>query len=201
MKSSSCGTTLASATKNGFELTTSQDLNGTSTGTELRQIAPHHDCVFLVQPFLGDRRRGDAHSGLARRLAPAAAVIADAVLLPVCVIGVTRPERILDLRVILAASIDVADKKPDRRAGGPAFEHAGEDFDHVVLPPLCHVARSSRLAAVEIALNIGFSRARARADSRRPRSRSQARDSRRTRSRKIIYRGCCPTCAACLRSQ
>ena len=72
------------------------------------------------------------------------------------VVGVARAEHVLDLRVVLAARVDVADEKRDRRAGGAAFEHAGEDLDGVLFAPLRHVARGAGLAPVELGLDVGF---------------------------------------------
>ncbi len=109
----------------------------------------------LAEPLARDRARGDAHGGLARRLPAAAAVIADAVFVPIGVIGVPGPERVGDARVVLAARVLVADQKRDRRAGRDAFEHAGEDFDRVRLPALRHMARGPGLAPVEVALDVG----------------------------------------------
>ena len=60
------------------------------------------------------------------------------------------------LRVILAARVDIADQQRDRRAGGLALEHAGEDFDRIVFAPLRDMARRAGLATVEIELDIGF---------------------------------------------
>ena len=112
--------------------------------------------VALAQPLLRDRARGDAHGGLARRLPSAAAVVADAVLLPVRVVGVAGTERVGDVRVVLAARVLVADQQRDRRAGRAAFEHAGEDLHRVRLAPLRDVPRRAGPAAIELALDVGF---------------------------------------------
>jgi hypothetical protein len=55
---------------------------------DLREIATHADAECFGEPFLGDDGCGDAHRRLARGRAPAAARIADAVFLPVGVVGV-----------------------------------------------------------------------------------------------------------------
>ena len=112
--------------------------------------------MALGEPLARDRACGHAHRRLARRLPAAAAVVADAVLLPVGVVGVPGTERVGDARVILAALILVADQERDRRAGRPALEHAGQDLDGVGLAALRHVARRAGLAAVEVALDVGF---------------------------------------------
>src|SRR5437764_1332394 len=84
-----------------------------------------------MQP--GDGAGGHPAGGLARRRAAAAAIVADAVLGPVGVVGVPRAEAVLDLAVILGALVLVLDQQADRRAGGQALEHAGEDLDPVGL--------------------------------------------------------------------
>ena len=125
-------------------------------GSELRQVAADRDAVALAQPLPGDGARGDAHRGLARRLPAAAAVVADAVLLPVRVVGVAGAERVGDVRVVLAALVLVADQQRDRRARRAALEHAGQDLDGVGLAPLRHVPRRAGPAAVEFVLDVGL---------------------------------------------
>src|SRR5262245_40266009 len=72
----------------------------------------------------------DARCRLPRRGAPAAAIVADAVLSPVGVVRVPGAELVLDLGVVLASGIDIADQKRDRRtrchvAAGLILENAG----------------------------------------------------------------------------
>ena len=62
---------------------------------ELDHGAAHLDAV--AQDLAGDGAGGDAHRGLARRLAAAAAIVAHAVFLEVGVVGVARAELVLDL--------------------------------------------------------------------------------------------------------
>src|SRR5260221_571646 len=88
---------------------------------ERRGLPARVHAVALVQPFLRDRTRGHAYRRLARRSAPAAAVVAQPVFLPVGVVGVTGPERVGERAVVLAALILVADEKADRRARGLSF--------------------------------------------------------------------------------
>src|SRR6185437_10850720 len=97
---------------------------------------------------------GNARRGLARRGAAAAAVVADAVFLPVGIVGMARPEAVLDRRVVLAARILVLDHERDRRARGLTFEHTGEDLDLVGLAALRREARLPRLATVEPMLDV-----------------------------------------------
>ena len=61
-----------------------------------------------------------------------------------------------DVGVVLAALILVADEQRDRRAGGAALEHAGENLHGIRLAPLRDVARGARLAAVEFGLDVGL---------------------------------------------
>ena len=67
-----------------------------------------------------------------------------------------RPEPVGDVAVVLRALIDVLDQQLDRRAGGLALEHAGQDLDLVGLLPLRRVARLARPALVEPVLDIGL---------------------------------------------
>src|SRR5262249_21991310 len=73
-----------------------------------------------------DGAGGDAARRLARRGAAAAAIVADAVFLPVGVVGVARPEAVLDRAVVLRALVDIVDDERDRRAGGQPLEDARE---------------------------------------------------------------------------
>ena len=116
----------------------------------------NRDPVALAQPFARDRTGRDAHRRFAGRLPPAAAVIAEAVLVPVGVVGVARPEGLGNCGVIPASRVFVADQKRDRRAGGPSFEHARQNFDAVGLAALGDMSRGSGLAPVEVALDVGL---------------------------------------------
>src|SRR5260221_1555053 len=122
--------------------------------TELREMAAHFDPVALAQPLFRDRTGGDADRGLARGSPAAATVVAQAVLLPVRVVGVTRAEGVGERAVLLAALVLVPDDETDRRARGPALEYAGEDLDAVGFLSLRDVARGPRLPAVELLLNV-----------------------------------------------
>src|SRR5690606_54037 len=90
-----------------------------------REILPQD----VMQNFAGDAAGGDAHRGFARGGAPAAAIIADAVLRLIGEVGMAGAVLLGDFRIILGALIDILDDEADRRAGGHAFEHAGDDFD------------------------------------------------------------------------
>src|SRR5690606_186152 len=102
------------------------------------------------QPLPGDHRRGHAHRGLARGGTAAAARVADAVLLPVGVVGVARAELARDVRVVPAARVGVADQQRDRGAGGDALVHAAEDLDLVGLAPRRGVPGPARGAAPQV---------------------------------------------------
>ena len=61
-----------------------------------------------------------------------------------------------DIAVIPASLILVADQQTDWRTGRFPFKDPGEDFHGIRLTTLCHVARSTRLATVELSLNFSF---------------------------------------------
>ena len=115
-----------------------------------------------MQPFLGDRSCRDAPCRLARRSASAAAMIADAVFLPVGVVGVAGAEGVGDIAVILAALVFVADEQRDGCAGGLAFEHAGQYLHRVRFAALRDVARGAGFAAVEVMLDVGLAQLHSR---------------------------------------
>jgi len=125
-------------------------------GPELREMPAHLDAVALAQPFLGDRARSDAYRRLARRRAPAAAVVAQPVFLPVRVVRVSRAKRVGQGGVVFRALILVSDQEADRGARRLPFENAGEDLDAVGFLALRHVARGAGLPAVQLLLNVGF---------------------------------------------
>ena len=60
-----------------------------------------------LQPFLGHRAGGDHRGRSARERAPAAARIADAVLVPVGIVGMAGTETARDVAVVLAALVGV----------------------------------------------------------------------------------------------
>ena len=123
---------------------------------ERAHVAANDDAVFFVQPFLGDGAGADDGRGQPRRRASAAARVAEAVFLRVGVVGVAGAEGLGDVAVVLAALVFVADQQRDRRAGGLAFVHAGEDFHRIGFAALGDVARGAGLAAVEIMLDVGL---------------------------------------------
>src|SRR6185295_7975819 len=116
----------------------------------------------LAQPFARNGAGHHAHRGLARRGPSAAAVVADAVFLPVAVVGVAGPEGLGDGRVVLGARILVADDEADGRARGPALENARQQFHRIRLAPLGDVPRGAGLAPVEVALDVGLGQCHAR---------------------------------------
>src|SRR6185437_6581711 len=109
----------------------------------------------------GDRAGYDARGRLARRRAPAAAIVANAVLRLVGVIGVARAVLVLDVAIVLRSLIDIVDEDADRRSGrdltaGLFIDHnAGENASLVRLAPLRGEARSSWPPPVEVGLNVG----------------------------------------------
>ena len=110
----------------------------------------------MLEDLARDGAGGDAACRLARRGAPAAAIVADAVFGPIGVVGVARAELVLDLAVILRALILVLDQQligvpvvwpsntPDRIRTSSAFA------------ALRGEARLAGPAAVEPGLDIGF---------------------------------------------
>ena len=108
-----------------------------------------------------DRAGGDARRRLARRGAPAAAIVANAVFGVVDVVGVAGTVLVLDVAVVFRALVDVFDEDGDRRAGrhlpsaALVDHHARQDARLVGFAPLRGEARGSRAAPVEIGLDVG----------------------------------------------
>ena len=135
-----------------------------------------------------DRAGRHARRGLTRRLASAAAVVAQAVFDIVSVVGMARPILVLDVRIVLRALVDILDHERDRRAGRDlraarlVDEHAGEDLHRVGFLPLRGVARLAGPPLVEIRLDVGLAERNARrrsidhAADRRPMALAEGRD-------------------------
>ena len=85
---------------------------------------------------------------------PPPAVVADAVFLPVGVIGVAGAERVDQIPVVFTPCVFIADQQRDRCASRLAFEDAGQDFDPVGFLPLGHVSGRAGFAAIQILLDI-----------------------------------------------
>jgi len=109
-----------------------------------------------------NRAGRDPHRGLARRLAAAAAIVAQPVLDVISVVGVAGPVLVLDGGIVLRALVDIVDYQPDRgpggdlRAGRFIVEHARKDAH---LSGSCRCVREARLAGpalVEVGLDIGL---------------------------------------------
>ena len=81
-------------------------------------------------------------------------MVADAVFLPVGVIGVARTKGVDEIAVITAALIFVPDQEGNGSARGVALEHSGEDFNAVGFLSLCDMTGGTRFTPVEIELNI-----------------------------------------------
>ena len=103
----------------------------------------------MGQDHARDAAGGHAHGGLASRGAAAATRVADAILLPVGVVSVARPELVGDIAVVLGPLVLVLDDQRDGRAGGLPLEDAGDDLNGVGLLALGGVAGLAGLAPVE----------------------------------------------------
>ena len=90
----------------------------------------------MLDDLAGNGAGGNPACGLAGRRPAAAAMVADAVFGPIGVVGMARAELVVVLAVILGTLVLVVDEQADRRAGGLALEHAGEDAHRVALAPL-----------------------------------------------------------------
>jgi hypothetical protein len=73
------------------------------------------------------RARRHPRRGLARRAAPAAAIVAKAVLGVIGIVGMAGAIGLGDFGIVLRALVGVLDHQADRRAGGLALEHARQD--------------------------------------------------------------------------
>ena len=122
MKVSELSTTAASAEKRICP-TVSQLWKRHLDGTKLTQIPADDDAVFLATIFerwLPPPRR----TAVSRARIVPAAVVADAVFLPVGVIGVARTKGVDEIAVITAALIFVPDQEGNGSARGVALEHS-----------------------------------------------------------------------------
>ncbi len=154
-------------------------------GPHLDERAADRDFAQQVIEHLARNGAGcHARGGLARRLPPAAAIIADAVFGVIGVIGVARAIFIAVVGVVLRARVDILDDEADGRAGG-------ERLPPCARPGTCRTRCARRRArgagshiwsrrAFACRANAGCRppRAECRAGCRRPRSRAPARGSR-----------------------
>ena len=121
---------------------------------DVQQYEDYMDALRKAGDSCGARsHRGRRH---ARRRTPAAARVAQAVLVPVGVVGMAGAKALGDVAVVLAALVGVADQQGNRRAGGLALVHAREDLDRVGLVALRDVAAGARAAPVQVSLDIGL---------------------------------------------
>ncbi|RMM20765.1 Alpha/beta hydrolase protein [Pseudomonas syringae pv. aptata] len=120
---------------------------------QLAHVAANDDAL-ACQILLGNGPRSHTHGGFPCRTASATAVVADAVLVVIGVIGVGRAEQVFDRRIVLGFLIGVADQQADGGAGGLALEDPRENLDFIGLLTLRGVAAGARLAPVEVALQV-----------------------------------------------
>src|SRR5580658_6198854 len=121
---------------------------------DLAQVAvdAHAEAPGEVAPR--DRSGRYAHDRLARAGASAAAMIAQAVLLLVGVVGVSGTEAVAQLVVVARARVGILDDESDRRAGGAPLEHAREDAHLIGLAPLADEVRGAGAAAIDVRLQL-----------------------------------------------
>src|SRR5690242_573551 len=122
--------------------------------SELAQVTTNDDAIRFPEPLFRDRGGGDTDGRFSRGRAPTTSMIANSILLPIGIIGMTGTKRIDQIAIVLTARIFIADQQRNRRPRGLALEHPGENFDGIGLLPLCHMARGAGLTAVEVFLNI-----------------------------------------------
>lgn len=115
----------------------------------------------------GDGACGDASDGFPPGGASAPTVVAEAVFLVECVIGVTGTVIGGDLAVVSGLLIVVENDKRDRGAGRLSFKHAGEDLYAIVLLARGRISGLTGLAPVEKLLDIRFTEEKVPPDTRR----------------------------------
>src|SRR5690606_20666004 len=108
---------------------------------ELAHVATYLCAKGLMQPFLGDGTGRHRWGGQACRRAPATTRISLTVLMPIGVIGVSGTKCVLDIAVVFAARIRIANQQGDGGTGGAALIHARQDFNTVGFTSLCDMAR------------------------------------------------------------
>src|SRR5205085_10376629 len=90
------------------------------------------------------------------------AIITQAVLRPVGVVGVSGTKPVSDLGIVLCTCIDIVDQKRNRRAGRDlairliVLKDAGNDTYEVRLLALADIFRLSRTPAIKIGLYLRF---------------------------------------------
>ena len=100
--------------------------------------------------LFGDDAGGHADGRFAGARAAAAAIIAEAVLGVVRVVGVSGAIDVLDVFVVAAALVLVADEDGEARAGGAPLEQSGKDFRLIRLVALRDDFALAGPAAVEV---------------------------------------------------
>ena len=80
-----------------------------------RHVAADLDAESFRQPLAGDGTGRDAHGGFARGGSTATTVVADAVLLPIGVIGVTGTEGLGDFPIITKTPERISTRSGSRR--------------------------------------------------------------------------------------
>ena len=116
----------------------------------------------VASSFLAMAAGGDPADGFAGAGTAAAAVVAEAVLGVEREVGMAGAVLVLDVAVIAAALVAVAEEDADGRAVGLALEDAGPDFRHVFFLALRDDLRLARPAAAQVGQQVLHAQRQAR---------------------------------------
>ncbi len=129
---------------------------------QLGQVTLNFYAVTFAQVLFSNATGSHTHCRFTGRRAAAATVVANSVFLVIGVVRMGRAELIHDIAVILGALIDIFDHHANRRAGGFTLENARQNFDLVGFLTLGDKTGLTRLATVQIVLQIGFAQFQSR---------------------------------------
>ena len=125
-------------------------------GPELGEPPPYRATEPRTEVLLRNCPRRDPERGLASRGPASAAVVANAVLGKIRVVGVGGAEDVPNRAVVPRPCVDVLDEERDRGPRAHAFEHPGQDPDLIRLAALRRMPALARPTAVELGLDVGF---------------------------------------------
>src|SRR5574341_1604488 len=118
------------------------------------EVAADDDAMLLGKPLPCDGRCRDAHRRFTRGGSPPAAMVADAVLLPIGIVSMSGAERVNEIAVVSAPRIFVPNEQRNGSPGRFPFKHTGENLNRIGFLPLCDVSGGPRLVAIQIFLNV-----------------------------------------------